>query len=169
MENNIFNWENPNIYENFGCILQISGIGFDADAFLEESKFPAEKIRFKGILGTPKEFRNKPSLSNLPELPSPLHVFEMSNLLINVSEATDLSSQIEEAILFFRTYLNDLKKITFFPGIEDVNLSFNVELDKTLSEFQDFPLALHELAAETGIKGISYGELNRKFKNSLPK
>ncbi|MDQ3801832.1 MAG: hypothetical protein M3384_20605 [Acidobacteriota bacterium] len=169
MENNTSNWENPGVYERVGCALQISGKGFDPDAFLEESNLPKEKIRFKGALGIPAEFRDKFHEPDIPELSNPLDVFDMSNLLIAVSEAANLSSQIEEAILFFKTYLGDLRKISVFPGVEEVLLSFIVEPEKTPSEFQDFPQALYELAAEIGIKGISYGEINAEFENRHPK
>src|SRR5215213_1765039 len=134
MSNEFGNWENLNVYESVGCFLQISGMNFDPDALLHELNLPEEKIRFKGVLGIPKNYRDKLK-DPLPGLPDPLTVFDMSNLLITLSEAIDISSQIQEAILFIRQHLTDLKKITSQSGVEDVNIRFITEPDK--SDFQD--------------------------------
>lgn len=149
------NWENLNVYESVGCFLQISGTNFDPDMFLRELNFPEEKIRYKGGLGIPEKYRDKLK-APIPGLPDPLTVFDMSNLLITLSEATDISSQIQEAKLFIRQHLTDLKKVTSQPRVEDVNLHFITEPDK--SDFQDFPFDFYDLTAEIGIRSISCGE-----------
>ncbi len=155
------NWENPNVYESVGCFLHISGMNFDPDALLHELNLPEEKIRFRGVLGIPEEYRDKLKVP-LPGFPDPLRVFDMSNLLITLSEATDISSQIREAILFFQQHLTDLKKITSQSGVEDVNLRFITESDK--SDFQDFPPDFYDLTAEIGVRAINCGEPSKNLR-----
>ncbi len=77
-----------------------------------------------------------------------------------MSETTDLSSQIQEATLFFQNHLENLKKIASYPGIDDVNLLFLVVPDEALINFRDFPSDFYSLVSEVGIRGVSYGELS---------
>lgn len=160
METDLGNWEKPDVYERLGCTLQISGIDFDPDAFLNEWNLIEDKILFKGAIGLPEQFRDKLKVVDLTgDFLDSLYIFNMSNLLIIVSEATNLASQIQEATLFLQTHFNDLKKITSYVGIDDVILKFLAERDETLSNFQDFPPDFTNLVSKTGIQGIMLGGL----------
>jgi len=53
------NFNNPLIYENLGCTLQVSGVGFNANEYLSKSDFRQDDILFNEILGVSDEIRAK--------------------------------------------------------------------------------------------------------------
>lgn len=176
MKEDLGNWANPDICVQPGCLLQISGMNFDPDAFLNEVHLPAERIVFKGSLGLPDEARKKfesgdvkispdlPEISeNLSEtLELAMRVFDQQNLGVTVSKAHEMPTQIEEAIEFLTEHLNDLKKIADYKEIEYSALQFTAESEAALEGHEDFPPKFYNLIKEIGLIGVLVGSANKK-------
>lgn len=151
------------MYGRRGCKLQISGMSFEPNVFLDRIQIPKERILFTGLLEIPDENREQLKNLKMPELPASLGIddltrlFDRQNLLISLSDAVYLTTQINEAIVFMQTYFNELKTLLTKGDIDDAILSFNAEPDEALENFRDFPPEFHGLFDESGIYAIEVG------------
>lgn len=159
MSKNLENLYNPEIYQTPGCTLQVYGASFQPDAFLSESNFTQREILAKGVIGLPDEAREKINKGELPYL-STFDIFDMPFLLISVSKAVELSLQIEEATLFLRQRLDDVKKLQRYPNIENILMQFVVGKYESLSESQNLPREFYDLYSKSGIRGLLFGNSN---------
>lgn len=150
------NFDNPLIYENLGCTLQVSGVGFNSNAYLSESHFRQDNILFNEVLGLPDEIRAKINREKSHEA-IVLTMFESTILLITVSEKVDIISQVEDAISFLKEYRNELKRLKFYPKVEMVAMKFASERNENLSNFHDFSPEFYDLISELGIENIMLG------------
>lgn len=176
MKEDIGNWANPEIYVQPGCLLQISGMNFDPEAFLDEVHLPAERIVFKGALGLPDEVRRKidsgdvrvsPDLpeirENLPEAIELMkRLFDQQNLCIVVSKAIELPTQTEDSVDFLTEHLIDLKKVKNSTKIENITLHFKTDSEEALESPPDFPPKFYDLINEIGVIGVLVGSANKK-------
>lgn len=151
------------------CVLQVSGVDFDPDAFLTESNLSQEKKIISGIIGMPDEIREKIKSEELPdkmreiiergelskeEFYKTFEIFDTPFLLIRISQAATFDLQLEEALLFLRTHSEELLKLCSRPNIEDVYISFMAH-DSHGSERKDLPDEFYELCHKIGIQAIS--------------
>ena len=159
MSKNVVNLYNLNIYETPGCTLQAHGVGFEPDVFLSETNFTRKEILAKGVIGLPDEVREKINKGKLP-YPGAFDIFDMPFLLISVSKASELSLQIEEATLFLRRCLDDVKKLQGYAHIENILLQFVVGKYESLSESQNLSSEFYDLYSKSGIQGLLFGNSN---------
>lgn len=160
MAENLHNFYNSKIYETLGCTLQAYGTNFEPDNFLKESNFNRDEIQFKGTLGLPIDVREKVEKGELPYLDA-FDIFDTPFLLINISEASELLLQIEEATLFLKQHLNDLKKLPSYPNVESVLMQFIVKQDDSKYNTQNLPAEFSDLYSEIGIRGVLFRTLNK--------
>lgn len=159
MRENLHNLYNPKVYETLGCLLQAYGTNFEPDVFLSESNFSQHEIQFRGTLGLPSKVRKKVEKEELPYLGA-FDIFDTPFLLINMSEASKLSLQIEEATLFLKHHLDDLKKLQSYPNVENVLVQFIVKQDEPECNSENLPTDFSDLYSEIGIQGILFRTLN---------
>jgi hypothetical protein len=150
------------------CILQVSGITFDPDAFLSKSNFSEGKEIISGIIGIPddicekiknkelhgdaKKFVENGNLSK-EEFFDAFKIFETPFLLIRISKATTFDLQLEEALLFLRNHSENLRNLCNYPNVEDVSMSFFAQ-NYDDSECKDFPDEFYDLVEQIGIGAI---------------
>ena len=125
------------------CILHITGVRFDVDAFVAQSKVRPYKIFYKGEA----RFKTKPDGAKL----------EHSGLSIEVSKADmdDAKGQIKDAINFLSRNRKKLDYISKIKGVQHAILDFGivrkVDGDKHLMESHLLPNRLLQLAGEVGL------------------
>lgn len=141
------NWyNNPNLYERPGCVLQADGTGFEPEAFLRQTTFEPEAILFYGKLGFPNELKIKVA----EEAPEGLTIFETTFLLLELSKTEAKLIQLEDAKRFLEQNRDELLRLRNFPQVENMYLKFssNDELsDNVVDEFMG-------LAGDCGVDGI---------------
>lgn len=152
------NLYNPDIYEAPGCTLQASGAKLEPEAFLRESNFPQRIIRAKGVIGLPEEVREKINKGELPYR-GVFDIFDMPFILIRVSEQVELSLQLEEATLFLKRHLDDVKRLHGYPNVENILMQFLVEKSASPPDSQNLPDEFSNLYSESGIQGLMFGQL----------
>lgn len=161
MNKDLGNFYDPKLYERLGCTLQAYGANFKPDVFLNEAKFPEERILLKGAAGLPDKLRTKVNEAKLP-YENAFDIFDTPFLLIKVSDAAILSLQIEEAASFLKDYLGDLKKLQNYPNVENVLIQFIITEDEAAYASQNLPAAFSDLYSESGIQGILFRTLQNK-------
>lgn len=125
------------------CILHITGVNFDVDAFIAQSKVRPYKIFYKGEA----RFKTKPDGAKL----------ERSGLSIEVSKADmdDAKGQIKDAINFLSRNRKKLDYISKIKGVQHAILDFGIvqkiDRDKHLMESHLLPNRLLQLAGEVGL------------------
>src|ERR1700733_2631992 len=97
------------------CILHITGVKFDVDAFIGKSKLRPYKVFYKGE----SRFKSKPNGTKLAH----------SGLAIEVSKADmgDLKTQVKDAIRFLARNREKLRHISKFQGIQYAILDFGID------------------------------------------
>ncbi len=153
MNNNPAGWENffnPQLVQKLGCTLQAYGANFEPDAFLDKSNIPKEKIIFTGALGFPAEIRERLTAEELDKADN-LAVFDTPYLVIKISDAADISSQTDDAILFLTEHSGELKRLCSYPNIESTLIRFSCKQDVPLS---DVPAEIRKLTSEIGLDNI---------------
>ncbi len=141
------NWtNNPNLYGP-GCALSASGVGFEPELFLKETSFPPELILFTGVLDFPEELKNK-----INEVESSASsIFELTFLVIKVSEAGVSANQHKEAMLFFKQYCNEILRLSKFPNVEQLVLRCMTTDDDS---FENHPEELINLGFDCGLSSL---------------
>jgi len=141
---------NPNLYGRAGCLLQADGIGFEPEAFLQDTIFDAKLILFHGKIGFPDEFKLK-----MAEVePSGTALFETTFLLLEVSKAETQANQIAEATSFFEQYGIEIQRLRDFPQVENIMLKFMTE--EVESSRENLPDEFMEMAMSRGITAIMF-------------
>jgi hypothetical protein len=146
--NNNKSWENfynPQLFGRLGCTLQAYGANFEPNVFLDLTNIPKEKIIFKGTLGLPDEIRER--VNN----PDDITIFDTPYLVIKISDAADISLQIDEAMLFLKEYTPDLIKLRSYPNVESVLIKFSCN---GKASFSDFSIEFNKLSSEIGLDNI---------------
>jgi len=143
------------LYQSHGCILQAYGVGFEPELFLTEVNLEPMRVILKDKLKLPKQLKNK-----IVEASGVLGIFDIPFLLVRVSNAKSMSSQIEEATLFLTQYYNELKRLGNFPNVESISMQFLVGGNKPLIDTKNFPEFL-KLVFGIGIQ-VSVGNVNSK-------
>ncbi len=112
-----------------GCVLRAMGRTFDVDAYVRDATLVTDSIYHRGELrlGTPS---------------GPRH--SASGLGIQVSDADfdDLAGQIQSALDFLNEHEEELRRLTGFPGVEEVCLDFGISLRSAAKESEVFPADL---------------------------
>jgi hypothetical protein len=137
---------NPNLY-GAGCSLQAAGIGFEPQAFLQQTTFDSKLILFHGKLGFPEEFKNKVADVELEGS----QLFETTFLLLRVSKSKIHATQVEEAVLFFEQYRDEILRLSKFPQVENVVLRFMLEEGESFENLSD---EFMDLAFSVGVNVI---------------
>lgn len=166
------NWSNPNAYVRVGCVLQLSGKNFDPDTFLSNAQIPNDCILLKGPLGFPEEgAKEKIENFDLETLPVEirasipdirqmwLNLLERQNLGVLLSDAPNLSEQVDHAIRFLKNHAEALRSIKDSDFIEHSVVSFTAKSKQDADSFRDFPADFYELIDEIGIGGATIGSI----------
>ena len=97
------------------CVLRVTGMSFDAEAFLRTSALTPYKV-FK--VGEPRVQSN------------PHRIHQTSGFRVDVSDApwTDLPAQVSAACRFLEQHANELRALSDLETVEDMRLDFPIEL-----------------------------------------
>jgi hypothetical protein len=114
-----------------GCVLRADGERFVPDQFLEGSKLVACAVWHKG------EKRSKTRSPNTH-----------SGINIVVSDADDLPSQVDDAILFLKANHDEIVRLRQTPGLDGLVLDFGIARRDVAVQCDSFPSELVRLAAE---------------------
>ncbi len=141
---------NPKLYQRAGCVLQATGISFDAEEFVRQTSFDPKLILYHEKIGFPEEFKLK-----MAEVePSGLDFFETTFLLLEVSQAETKETQISEATSFFEQYRDEVQRLRDFPQVENITLMFMTAEGKSARE--DLPEEFMEMVMSRGVTGIMF-------------
>lgn len=130
-----------------GCVLNAFGAGFEPDSFLIDTLFNPETIIAYGTLGLGR-FEYIESGNNKSRKKQS---FPYLHLLLKVSYANDSPTQIQDAINFLKQYKKEILRLSNFPKVEGILLSFSLEKGIIHAKH---PTELLDLASVTGITGI---------------
>lgn len=140
-------YNNPNLLERPGCVLQADGIGFEPEKFLAQTTFDLETILFHGKLGLPDALKRKVAETE----PGGLILFETTFLLLKVSEAKAKLIQLEEARRFLGQNRNEIRRLRNFPQVENMYLKFSSNDEEPSESVVD---EFMELAGDCGVDGM---------------
>ena len=122
-----------------GCVLRVSGATFQIDAFLLGVNLAPCKVWHVGDQARPR----RPASTS-------------AGFNVTVSEASDLPSQVADAIEFLRDHHADLLRLSNMPEVDDVMLDFGIFRRDVLGQFDEFPSTLVRAAGELQISlGLS--------------
>jgi hypothetical protein len=119
------------------CILRVSGENFDVDHFIASIPIPVDSLWRKGE----RRYQNGTQING------------SSGIRIMASEAdfSELQRQIEDVILFLQVNLENLKRLSSFPGVEHMLLDFGAEIHPPGWSSFTFPPELLFLSGQAGI------------------
>ena len=122
------------------CMLRAGGENFNADDFIASTLLIIDSMWRKGEKRFPNSTTNE-------------QTNESSGIRIVVSKASfsELPKQIEDATLFLKTNLENVKRLSLFPGIDWLVLDFGVEIYPPGWSSFTFPPALLSLSGQAGI------------------
>jgi hypothetical protein len=122
------------------AVLRASGVDFDVDGFLKESRLAPCAVHRRGEPVFPA---SQPT--------GRLH--ERSRVHVAVSEAAfeEFSRQVEDAITFLGVKREEVRRLMNFPGVEAVVLDFGVSRRDVLLECYFLPPELIQRAGELGL------------------
>lgn len=122
------------------CMLRAGGTNFNADGFIASVPLLIDSMWRKGE----RRFSN----SNTNE-----QINESSGIRIVASEASfsELPQQIEDVISFLQSNLENLKRLSSFPGVEWLVLDFGAEIYPPGWSSFTFPPTLLSLSGQAGI------------------
>lgn len=122
--------------------MQGDGIGFEPEAFLQQTTFDSKLILFHGKLGFPEEFKNKVAEVE----PEGSQLFETTFLLLRVSQSKAHTTQLEEAAVFLEQYRDEIQRLSKFPQVENVVLRFMLgegeSVENPSDEFMDLAFSV---------------------------
>ena len=121
-----------------GCIFIATGKQFDVDAFLSQSEWRDFTKAFH---------RGESSGRRTP-------VLENSGFTLSVSDSDEdeLEPQVRDALEFLNQEVDEIKRLTTYPGIEDMELRIGLFWCRdTLCQFHSLPAVFLRAAGELGI------------------
>jgi hypothetical protein len=112
------------------CVLRAVGVNFDVDAFLRDSPFTRASIFHRGEPRIPAVADSKQRSASGFNLP--------------VSEAgfDNPDGQIQDVGRFLREHEDELRRLSGFPGLEEVCLDFGIERRDVAAQTDVFPADL---------------------------
>jgi hypothetical protein len=121
------------------CILRAGGQHFDVDAYCAATNLCVYLLRRKG------EKRHPNSATNDT-------IYESSSVQIEASKADfcELPKQIADVILFLQQNGDDVKALSNFAGVEDVEFDFGADISSPYWASFVFPTELLVLLGATG-------------------
>lgn len=121
------------------CILRAGGPDFDVDGFMAKASLEVDSFWRKGEKRFSKNVNSE--------------INKSSGIRVVASEAdfSELATQIQNAISFLRTNLQQVKFLASFPGGEEVVLDFGAEIYPPGWASFMFPPELLTLAGEAGV------------------
>ena len=122
------------------CVLRASGVNFNVDSFIASIPLQIDSMWRKGEKRFPNSTTNK-------------KINESSGIRIVASEAgfSEWPQQIEDVISFLQTNLENLRRLSSFPGLEWLVLDFGAEICPPGWSSFTFPPALLSLSGQAGI------------------
>jgi hypothetical protein len=115
------------------CVLRAIGRDFDVDAFLSDSELTGATTFRRG------EPRAGASAARSAREVGPASGF---NLPVGHVELGDLQEQIREATAFLREQEEELRRLSQFPGLEEVCLDFGILSRDIAAQVVVFPAEL---------------------------
>lgn len=141
------NWDNLKLRGSC-CVLNAYGMGFEPELFLSETTFDPELIVLKGKLDFLQGFKNKAAKAD----PEGAKLFETTFLSLILSKSEESATQVNEAILFFERYRDEVLRLSKFPNIKHLSLVFKVVRD----EQESLPDEIENVAIGCGITIIQW-------------
>lgn len=122
------------------CVLRVSGLTFNVDAFLKESSLEPLVVYRRG---EPRGPRSAPT--------RPLNEDSGMNVSVSTREFSELENQIEDAILFLENHRQELRRLRAFSGVDRIALDFPIEERDVPVQRSSFPAELLSLMGELGV------------------
>jgi hypothetical protein len=121
------------------CVLRATGNNFDVDEFLKTSSLDALTAFHRGAAQFPASSVTRRS--------------NYSGMKVSVSgrESSDLRGQVKDAVEFLKDNNKELKRLRDFPGVERIDLDFQVEDRDVVFQSDAFPPDLLSLLGELRI------------------
>jgi hypothetical protein len=98
------------------CVLRVSGTQFDVDAFLDVSALLPDGVYRRG---EPRGSSAKPD--------GEVHAESGMNISVSDAPWSDLTAQVADAERFLEDHEEEIRRLSRFPGIEDLVLDFPVD------------------------------------------
>lgn len=112
------------------CVLRAVGNSFDVDAFLRGSAFTTTAVFRRG----------EPRLAESPD--GPKRGASGFNLPVSEAGLDDLFAQVEDAERFLRENEDELRRLSRFPGVEEVCLDYGIRRQDVPTQSDLFPADL---------------------------
>ena len=121
------------------CVFRVEGDRLDIDALLEKITLEPYRLWRKG----------EPRYWKYPDGKK----YECSGACFSASEAemSEFNVQVEDAIAVLKTHQRDIEVIVSFPGVEDPELDFGIELKRDFLNCDYLPAELLRLAGSLNI------------------
>lgn len=121
------------------CILRSGGDDFDVDGFIAITSLEVDSLWRKGEKRFPNNANSR--------------INQSSGIRVVASDAdfSQLTKQIEDAILFLRQNIEQIKLLNSFPGAERAILDFGAEIYPPGWASFTFPPELLALAGQAGV------------------
>ena len=122
-------------------MLRACGNEFDVDACLNNCTLPVCAVM---KLGEPVFPRSRPDGKK----------HEQTGINIDVSDADfdNYPKQVEEAISFLKAYVEQIRQLREFPGVETLTLDFGIAQKDVPAQYIRLPNKLIQLAAALGLE-----------------
>jgi hypothetical protein len=112
------------------CVLRAIGASFDPDSFLAESELSGATAFHRGDATDPGATdgpRRSASGFNLP---------------VSQAGIDDLDAHVRDALRFLRRHEDELRRLSGFPGVEEVCLDFSLPRREVAAQAHVFPAEL---------------------------
>jgi len=122
------------------CYFRVNGSRFDVEAFLRRSMLPPGRVYYRGD-------------TRFPTLPKWPKRYTRSGFTVRIGPDTwELRNQIRPALVFLRKHRRELKRLSRFPGVQDIRLDFGVNMkEESMGQFFPLPGELIALCAPSNI------------------
>lgn len=119
-----------------GCCLRVIGRRFDVHGYLEESPFEPCAVWIRGERRSPR---------------SPQTEHSGFNLVVSDAPDRDLPGQIGDAIQFMQDNIEELRRLSAMPEIDDMTLDFGIAHRPVIVQSDHLPAPLIRLAGSLGL------------------
>jgi hypothetical protein len=120
------------------CVLQATGKTFDVDEFLKNSSLDALTAFHRGAAQSPTSSTRRSDSSGI-------------KVSVSTRESSDLRGQVKDAVGFLIDNKQELSRLRDFPGVERIDLDFQVEDREMVFQSDAFPPGLLSLLGELRI------------------